>query len=66
MRLHEAQAAAIKMINEAKPGAGYITLKKLESAEKVADGNATKIIIPSDLQNVVGLFNTVAESKDAK
>ena len=37
-------------------------LKKLEAFEKVADGNATKVIIPSDLQGVVGLVNAVAES----
>ena len=66
MKLHEAQAASIRMINEANPAEGYIILKKLEAAEKVADGQATKIIIPSDLQNVVGLFNTVKESGSAE
>ena len=62
LRINQAQAESIKMINEANPEAAYMTLKKLESFEKVSDGNATKIIIPSDLQNVVGLVNTIAES----
>ena len=62
LRINEAQAASIKLINEANPDESYITLKKLESFEKVADGNATKVIIPSDLQGVVGLVNAISES----
>ena len=62
LKINEAQAASIKLINEASPDESYITLKKLESFEKVADGNATKVIIPSDLQGVVGLVNAISES----
>ena len=62
LKINEAQAASIKLINEANPDESYITLKKLESFEKVADGNATKVIIPSDLQGVVGLVNAISES----
>ena len=62
LKINEAQAAAIKLINESAPGSEYILLKKLEAFEKVSNGNATKVIIPSDLQNVVGLVNTVTES----
>ena len=62
LKINEAQAASIRLINEAAPSSDYIMLKKLESFEKVADGNATKVIIPSDLQNIVGLVNTVTES----
>ncbi len=62
LKINQAQAESIRLINEAKPGAEYLTLKKLESFEKVSDGTATKVIIPSDLQNVVGLVNTVTES----
>ena len=62
LKINQAQAESIKLINEANPEEAFITLKKLESFEKVSDGNATKIIIPSDLQNIVGLVNTVAES----
>ena len=62
LKINQAQAESIKLINEAAPGNEYITLKKLESFEKVSDGQATKVIIPSDLQGVVGLVNTIAES----
>ena len=51
------------MINEAQPSEGYLTIKKLEAMEKVADGQATKIVIPSELQGVVGLVNTIKEAK---
>ena len=61
--INEAHAASIRMINEAAPGEAYLTLKKLESFEKAADGQATKVIIPSDLQGVVGLVNTITEAK---
>ncbi len=62
LKINQAQAESIRLINEANPEEAYIMLKKLESFEKVADGNATKVIIPSDLQGVVGLVNAVAES----
>ncbi len=62
LRINEAHAQSIRLINEANPGQQYLTLKKLESFEKVSDGNATKVIIPSDLQNVVGLVNTITEA----
>ena len=62
LKINQAQAESIRLINEANPDEAYIMLKKLESFEKVADGNATKVIIPSDLQGVVGLVNAVAES----
>ncbi|MBQ4509876.1 MAG: SPFH/Band 7/PHB domain protein [Clostridia bacterium] len=65
IRINQAQAESIRLINEANPDQAYLLLKKLESFEKVADGNATKVIIPSDLQNVVGLVNTLAESTKA-
>ena len=62
LKINQAQAESISLINEAKPEDAYMLLKKLEAFEKVADGNATKVIIPSDLQGVVGLVNAVAES----
>ena len=61
--INEAQAAAIRMINEAAPGEGYLTLRKLEAYEHAANGQATKIIVPSDLQGVVGLVNAVTEGR---
>lgn len=62
LKINQAQAESIRLINEASPESAYITLKKLEAMEKVSDGKATKVIIPSDLQGVVGLVNTIAES----
>ena len=63
LRVNEAQAESIRMINEAKPEEAFLTLKKLEAFQKMADGQATKIVIPSELQGVVGLVNTITEAK---
>ena len=52
----EGTATAIKMINEANPNAAYLTLKGYDALKVLADGNATKIIVPSELQNVTGLL----------
>lgn len=68
LKVYEAQAKGIKMINNAHPDAAYVTLKGYESLEKVANGQSTKIIIPSELQNVAGLMTSVKEmlSKEEK
>ena len=63
LRVYEAQAESIRMINEANPSEAYLLLQKLSSMEKVADGQATKIVIPSELQGIVGLVNTIKEAK---
>lgn len=63
LRVNEAQAESIRLINEAKPEEAFLTLKKLEALGKLGDGNATKIVIPSELQGVVGLVNTIKEAK---
>ena len=52
----EATATAIKMINDANPNAAYLTLKGYEALKIMADGNSTKIIVPSEIQNVSGLL----------
>ncbi|MBP3938480.1 MAG: SPFH/Band 7/PHB domain protein [Clostridia bacterium] len=57
-----AEAQAIDYINQANPGDGYITLRKLEAFEKAADGQATKIIIPSEIQGVAGLAAGITET----
>ena len=59
LKIQQATADGIKMINEAKPGEGVIAIKSLEAFEKVADGQATKIIIPSEIQNVAGLVASI-------
>ena len=52
----EGTADAIKLINEANPNAAYLTIKGYEALKVMADGNATKIIVPSEIQNVTGLL----------
>ena len=63
LRVYEAQAESIRMINEANPSEAYLLMQKLDAMEKVADGQATKIVIPSELQGIVGLVNTIKEAK---
>ena len=60
-QVQEATAAGIRMVNEAKPSEAVLTIKSLEALEKVADGQATKIIIPSDIQNMAGLVTSIKE-----
>ncbi|MBQ2718888.1 MAG: SPFH/Band 7/PHB domain protein [Clostridia bacterium] len=62
-KINDAEAYAIRVINEAAPSEEFLTLKKLEALGTVADGQATKVIIPSDLQGIVGLVNSVTEAK---
>lgn len=59
--IQKAQAEGIRMINEATPSKEYISLKGMEAFEKAADGKATKIIVPSDLQNLAGVAGSVKE-----
>ena len=60
-RVEEARAQAIGLINEAAPGEGYLTIKKLEAFEAAADGQATKLIVPSELQGLAGLAASAKE-----
>ena len=59
--VQEAQAKAIALINEAAPKDGYLTIKSLEAFAKAADGKATKIIIPSEIQGIAGLVKGLTE-----
>ena len=60
-------AESIRMLNEADPSQKVLTLRSLETLAKVADGKATKLIIPSELQNLAGLVAGVKEmATDAK
>ncbi len=56
-----AQAEGIRLINEAAPSKSYLSLKGMEAFEKAADGKATKIIVPSDLQSLAGVTGSVKE-----
>ena len=62
LKIQEATAQGIRMINEASPSEAVITLRSLESFERAADGKATKIIIPSNIQGVAGLASSVIEA----
>ena len=61
LSVQKALADSIKMLNEANPGEGVIAIKSLEAFEKAADGKATKIIIPSNLQSLAGLATSLKE-----
>ena len=67
MKVQQAMADSLKLLNEAAPNDQVIKLKALEAMQKVADGQATKIIIPSELQGLAGLAAGVVEAtKDVK
>lgn len=57
----EAENKAIELINKAKPDTAYITLQGFEALKVLADGNSTKIIVPSEIQNVSGLLASMTE-----
>ncbi len=57
----EAQSRGIEYINEANPQEGYIKLQSFETLQKVADGKATKIIIPSEIQNLASMATSIKE-----
>ncbi len=57
----QAQAQAVEMINNSKPGDEYLKIRSLEAAEKMADGQATKLIIPSDIQDLAKTVATIKE-----
>ncbi len=57
----EGKAKAIELVNKANPNAAYVTLEGYEALKVLADGNATKIVVPSEIQNIAGLFASVSE-----
>ena len=59
--IQKAEAQGISLINEAAPTQAVIALRSLEALQKVADGQATKIIIPSEIQSVAGLATGIKE-----
>jgi regulator of protease activity HflC (stomatin/prohibitin superfamily) len=64
LRRYEAQADGIRLISEANPTEAYLTLQGFVALEKVANGQATKIIIPSEIQNVTGLLSALKAAVD--
>ena len=61
LKIQQATAEGVRMINESAPGSGVIAIKSLEALEKVANGQATKIIIPSEIQSLAGLAVSATE-----
>ena len=61
LSIQKATADGIRMVNEANPGNGVIAIKSLEAFAKAADGKATKIIIPSEIQSLAGLATSLKE-----
>ena len=61
LKIQQANADGLRFLKEAQPDAGVLQLKSLEAFAKVADGKATKIIIPSEIQGVAGLAKSVVE-----
>ena len=62
LSVQKALADSLAMLNEKAPNDSVLRLKAIEAMEKVADGQATKIIIPSEMQGLVGLANGITES----
>lgn len=61
LTVQRAMAESIRMLNEADPSHKVLTLRSLETLQKVADGKATKLIIPSEIANLGGLVASVKE-----
>ena len=65
MKVQQATADAIRLINEADPGEAVLKIKALEAFQAAADGKATKIIIPSEIQGLAGLCASAKSVFDA-
>ena len=61
LKIQQANADGLRMLKEAAPNDAVIQLKSLEAFAKAADGKATKIIIPSEIQGIAGLTKSIAE-----
>ena len=60
-QVQQALADSMEMLNQHAPNDSVIKLKSIEAMQKIADGQATKIIIPSEIQGLVGLANGIVE-----
>ena len=61
LKMKQAEADSIKLIKDAKADKAVLTLKSFEALSNVANGNATKIIVPSELQNIATIGTTIEE-----
>ena len=62
LKVQQANADGLRFLKEAGADEAVLALKSFEALTKVADGKATKIIIPSELQNVAGTLAALAET----
>ena len=61
LKVQQANADGIRFLKEAGADEAVLTMKSLEAFAKAADGKATKIIIPSEIQGIAGLVKSVTE-----
>ncbi len=61
LKIQSATAEGLRMLNEANPNSQVIAIKSLEALKDMAEGQATKIIVPSDLQGLAGLATSIKE-----
>lgn len=61
LAVQQANAEGIKVLNESAPSNQVLTIKSLEAFAKAADGQSTKIIIPSEIQGIAGLTSSIVE-----
>ena len=61
LKIQQANADGLRMLKEANPDNAVLQIKSLEAFAKAADGQATKIIIPSDIQGIAGLSKSIVE-----
>lgn len=64
LKVQKANADGLRFLKDAAPDSGVLQLKSLEAFAKAADGKATKIIIPSEIQGIAGLVQSLAEIAD--
>ncbi|MFZ2416674.1 MAG: peptidase, partial [Gemmiger qucibialis] len=62
LMVQKAKADSIRLINEAAPSQNMLALRSMEAMEKMADGQATKIIVPSEMQNLAATVAAIKES----
>ncbi len=65
LKVQKATAEGIRLLNEAAPTKQVLTMRGFETLEKVADGKATKIIVPSELQNLSAYTSVIKEAAEA-
>ena len=66
LTVQKATADALALLNEKAPNDQVVKLKAIEAMQKVADGKATKIIIPSEMQGLVGMASGIVETVKEK